>query len=349
MSYVEPAIKLNFDDVLLKPKRSTLTSRASVDLNRTITFRHSPKTFDGIPIMAANMDGVGTFAMAKVLQEFNCLTVIKKHYTLDEWKEAIGHGVKLSHIAVCTGANMIHDPKAEDYHNMKKILEQWPDINYICIDVANGYQEAFSSFVAKVRKEYPNKVIIAGNVITPEMTEQLIIRGADIVKCGIGPGSVCTTRTMTGVGYPQISGIMECADAAHGLGGSVIADGGCRTPGDVSKAFAAGADFVMLGGMLAGHEECELELVNGSYEFYGMSSDRAMEEHGVRKDGYKGAEGKVVYLPDRGPVQHTIEEILGGVRSTCTYIGADKIKYLPKCATFIQTRQIINTVFNRYE
>ena len=349
MSYIEQDLKLNFDDVLLKPKRSTLTSRASVDLNRTITFRHSPKTFTGVPIMAANMDGVGTFAMAKVLQEFNCLTVIKKHYTLDEWKEAIGHGVKLSHIAVCTGANMIHDPKAEDYHNMKKILEQWPDINYICIDVANGYQEAFSSFVAKVRKEYPDKVIIAGNVITPEMTEQLIIRGADIVKCGIGPGSVCTTRTMTGVGYPQISGIMECADAAHGLKGTVIADGGCRTPGDVSKAFAAGADFVMLGGMLAGHEECELELVNGSYEFYGMSSDRAMEEHGVRKSGYKGAEGKVVYLPDRGPIKHRLEEILGGVRSTCTYIGADKLKYLPKCATFIQTRQVINTVFNQYE
>ena len=349
MSYVEPAIKLNFDDVLLKPKRSTLTSRASVDLNRTITFRHSSKTFTGIPIMAANMDGVGTFAMAKVLQKFNCLTVIKKHYTLNEWKEAIGHGVKLSHIAVCTGANMIHDPKAEDYHNMKKILEQWPDINYICIDVANGYQEAFSSFVARVRKEYPDKVIIAGNVITPEMTEQLIIRGADIVKCGIGPGSVCTTRTMTGVGYPQVSGIMECSDAAHGLKGTVVADGGCRTPGDVSKAYAAGADFVMLGGMLAGHQECELPLANGSYEFYGMSSDRAMENHSVDKKHYRGSEGKVVYLPDRGPVEHTIEEILGGVRSTCTYIGADKLKYLPKCATFIQTRQIINTVFNQYE
>ena len=349
MSYVEPAIKLNFDDVLLKPKRSTLTSRASVDLNRTITFRHSSKTFTGIPIMAANMDGVGTFAMAKVLQKFNCLTVIKKHYTLNEWKEAIGHGVKLSHIAVCTGANMIHDPKAEDYHNMKKILEQWPDINYICIDVANGYQEAFSSFVARVRKEYPDKVIIAGNVITPEMTEQLIIRGADIVKCGIGPGSVCTTRTMTGVGYPQISGIMECSDAAHGLKGTVVADGGCRTPGDVSKAYAAGADFVMLGGMLAGHQECELPLANGVYEFYGMSSDRAMENHSVDKKHYRGSEGKVVYLPDRGPVEHTMEEILGGVRSTCTYIGADKLKYLPKCATFIQTRQIINTVFNQYE
>jgi GMP reductase len=232
---------------------------------------------------------------------------------------------------------------------MKKILEQWPDINYICIDVANGYQEAFSSFVAKVRKEYPDKVIIAGNVITPEMTEQLIIRGADIVKCGIGPGSVCTTRTMTGVGYPQISGIMECSDAAHGLKGTVVADGGCRTPGDVSKAYAAGADFVMLGGMLAGHQECELPLTNGSYEFYGMSSDRAMENHKVDKKHYRGSEGKVVYLPDRGPVEHTIEEILGGVRSTCTYIGADKLKYLPKCATFIQTRQVINTVFNQYE
>ena len=331
MSYIEPAIKLNFDDVLLKPKRSTLTSRASVDLNRNISFRYSPKTFAGVPIMASNMDGVGTFEMAKVLQKFDCLTVIKKHYTLKEWEDAIGNGVSLTHIAVCTGSNMIHDPNAEDYHNMKKILERWPDIDYICIDVANGYQEAFSSFVAKVRKEYPDKVIIAGNVITPEMTEQLIIRGADIVKCGIGPGSVCTTRTMTGVGYPQISGIMECADA------------------DISKAYIAGANFVMLGGMLAGHKESELELVNGSYEFYGMSSDRAMEEHGVRKDGYKGAEGKVVYLPDRGPVEHTIEEILGGVRSTCTYIGADKIKYLPKCATFIQTRQIINTVFNQYE
>ena len=208
MSYVEPAIKLNFDDVLLKPKRSTLTSRASVDLSRTITFRHSPKTFTGVPIMASNMDGVGTFSMAKVLQNFDCLTVIKKHYTLDEWKEAIGNGVSLTHIAVCTGTNLIWDPKAEDYHNMKKILEQWPDINYICIDVANGYQEVFSSFVAKVRKEFPDKIIIAGNVITPEMTEQLIIRGADIIKCGIGPGSVCTTRTMTGVGYPQLSGIM---------------------------------------------------------------------------------------------------------------------------------------------
>mgnify|MGYP001238085835 CR=1 FL=1 len=349
MSHIEQDIKLNFDDVLLKPKRSTLSSRASVDLNRTITFRYSPKTFTGVPIMAANMDGVGTFSMAKVLQKYNCITVIKKHYTLDDWKEAIGNGVSLSHIAVCTGANMIHDPNAEDYDNIKKILEQWPDINYICIDVANGYQEAFSNFVARVRKEYPDKIIIAGNVITPEMTEQLIIRGADIVKCGIGPGSVCTTRAMTGVGYPQLSGILECADAAHGLKGHIVSDGGCRTPGDVSKAFAAGADFVMLGGMLAAHKESELQLKDGKYEFYGMASDRAMEEHGGRKDGYRGAEGKVVYLPDRGPVQHTINEILGGVRSSCTYVGAERLKDLPRCATFVQTREILNRVYSNFE
>ena len=295
------------------------------------------------------MDGVGTFSMAKVMQDFNCLTVIKKHYTKEDWEKAVGEGLSLRHIAVCTGSNMIHDPNAEDYFLTKLLLEKYPDINYICIDVANGYQEAFANFVARVRKDFPDKVIIAGNVITPEMTEQLIIRGADIVKCGIGPGSVCTTRAMTGVGYPQLSGILECADAAHGLKGHIVSDGGCRTPGDVSKAFAAGADFVMLGGMLAAHKESELQLKDGKYEFYGMASDRAMENHGNRKDGYRGAEGKLVHLPDRGPVQHTINEILGGVRSSCTYVGAERLKDLPRCATFVQTREILNRVYSDFE
>ena len=349
MSNVEFDVKLGFDDVLLKPKRSTLTSRSKVNLTRIHKFKHSTKTFEGVPLIAANMDGVGTFSMAKVMQDFNCLTVIKKHYTKEDWEKAVGEGLSLRHIAVCTGSNMIHDPNAEDYFLTKLLLEKYPDINYICIDVANGYQEAFANFVAKVRKDFPDKVIIAGNVITPEMTEQLIIRGADIVKCGIGPGSVCTTRAMTGVGYPQLSGILECADAAHGLKGHIVSDGGCRTPGDVSKAFAAGADFVMLGGMLAAHKESELQLKDGKYEFYGMASDRAMEEHGGRKDGYRGAEGKVVYLPDRGPVQHTINEILGGVRSSCTYVGAERLKDLPRCATFVQTREILNRVYSDFE
>ena len=346
---LDTELKLNYEDVLLKPKRSTLSSRRDVEMIRSFTFRNSGETYECCPIVASNMDGVGTFSMAKVMQDFNCLTVIKKHYTKEDWEKAVGEGLSLRHIAVCTGSNMIHDPNAEDYFLTKLLLEKYPDINYICIDVANGYQEAFANFVARVRKDFPDKVIIAGNVITPEMTEQLIIRGADIVKCGIGPGSVCTTRAMTGVGYPQLSGILECADAAHGLKGHIVSDGGCRTPGDVSKAFAAGADFVMLGGMLAAHKESELQLKDGKYEFYGMASDRAMENHGNRKDGYRGAEGKLVHLPDRGPVQHTINEILGGVRSSCTYVGAERLKDLPRCATFVQTREILNRVYSDFE
>ena len=198
-------------------------------------------------------------------------------------------------------------------------------------------------FVSRVREELPDKIIIAGNVITGEMTEQLIISGANIVKCGIGPGSVCTTRTMTGVGVPQLSGIIECADAAHGLGGHIIADGGCVVPGDVAKAFGAGADFVMLGGMLAFHDESEMKLMNGKYEFYGMSSNRAKDIHGARKDGYKDSEGKVVKLESKGSVNNTIEEMLGGLRGTCAYIGAKRIKDMPKCATFV----MVNNQYNR--
>ena len=180
------------------------------------------------------------------------------------------------------------------------------------------------------------------------MTEELIIRGADIVKVGIGPGSVCTTRLQTGVGVPQLSGVIECADAANGIGGHVIADGGCVYPGDVAKAFGAGAHFVMLGGMLAGHDESEGEVVDGKVQFYGMSSDAAMAKHGRRKDGYRGAEGKVVELPHKGPADATVVEILGGVRSAATYIGAKRLKDMPKCATFVRCTHQVNQVFNKF-
>ena len=208
---------------------------------------------------------------------------------------------------------------------MRAVLAMYPDIPFITVDVANAYHENFGHFIARLRDEYPEKTIIAGNVITAEMTEELIIRGADIVKCGIGPGSVCTTRLMTGVGVPQLSGIIERADAANGIGGHIIADGGCVYAGDVAKAFGAGAHMVMLGGMLAGYDESEGKVVDGKIQFYGMSSDAAMEKHGSRKDGYRGAEGKVVQLPYKGAVENTVTEILGGVRSACTYIGAKRI------------------------
>ena len=294
-----------------------------------------------------NMDGVGTFAMAKVLQDHKMITVMRKHYSVEDWTKN-AKGVKMKYLSVCTGTGVIWDPDAKDFATMQAVLAMYPDIKFITVDVANAYHENYADFIARLRDQYPDKTIIAGNVISAEMTEELIIKGADIVKCGIGPGSVCTTRLMTGVGVPQLSGIIECADAANGIGGHIIADGGCVYPGDVAKAFGAGAHFVMLGGMLAGHDESEGEVVNGKIQFYGMSSDAAMATHGTRKDGYRGAEGKVVQLPHKGPVDPTIIEILGGVRSTCTYIGAKRIKDMPKCTTFVRCTQQVNQVFNSY-
>ena len=342
---IEQDIKLDFKDVLFKPKRSKLESRRDVDLIRTFTFHNSGNEWKGVPIMASNMDSVGTFGMAKALQKEKMFTVIGKHNLVDDWKQAIGDGVNMKHISVCLGTSYIWDKEAADYHTAKQVLQMYPDIKFITVDVANAYHENFGDFVEHLREQYPDKTIIAGNVVTAEMTEELIIRGADVVKVGIGPGSVCTTRTMTGVGVPQLSGIIECADAANGIGGHIIADGGCVYPGDVAKAFGAGAHFVMLGGMLAGHDESGGEVIDGKMTFYGMSSNQAMEIHGRRKDGYRGAEGKTVEIPYRGAVQNTITEILGGVRSACTYIGAERIKDMPKCATFVRCTQQINTVF----
>jgi len=346
---LDTEIKLDYKDVLLKPKRSTLSSRRDVEMTRSFTFKNSGETYECCPIVASNMDGVGTFSMAKVIQEYKMMTTITKTTTIDQWRETIGEGVKLKYVSVCTGTGKLWDKDAEDYATMQQVLKSFPDVKFITIDVANGYHTNFSNFVARVRDEYPDKTIIAGNVVTAEMTEELIIQGADIVKVGIGPGSVCTTRTMAGVGVPQFSAVMECADAANGVGGHIMADGGCNMPGDIAKAFGAGAHFVMLGGMLAGHNESEVEVVDGKREFYGMSSDRAREQHGKRKDGYRGNEGRAVILPDRGPVVETIEDLLGGVRSSCTYIGARRLKDIPKCASFVRCNQPLNTVFEAYD
>jgi GMP reductase len=342
-------VKLDYKDVLLKPKRSTLSSRRDVEMTRSFTFRNSKETYECCPIVASNMDGVGTFSMAKVIQEYKMMTTITKTTTIDQWREAVGNGIKLKYVSVCTGTGKLWDKDAEDYKTMQQVVKNYPDVKFITIDVANGYNTNFSDFIRTVREEYPDKTIIAGNVVTAEMTEELIINGADIVKVGIGPGSVCTTRTMAGVGVPQFSAVMECADAANGVGGHIMADGGCNVPGDIAKAFGGGAHFVMLGGMLAGHIESEIQAIDGKREFYGMSSDRAREIHGKRKDGYRGNEGRAVILPDRGPVQETIEDILGGVRSSCTYIGARRLKDIPKCASFVRCNQPLNTVFESYD
>ena len=343
--HLDTEIKLNYDDVLLKPKRSTLSSRRDVDMTRTFTFRNSKESYTCCPIVASNMDGGGTFSMAKVLQEYKMMTVITKSTTPEQWKQAVGDGIKLKYLSVCTGAKK----NTDDNNTMHNVLKNYPDVKFITIDVANGYHEHFVDFVKEMREDYPEKTIIAGNVVTAEMTEQLILSGADIVKVGIGPGSVCTTRIMTGVGVPQFSAVVECADAANGVGGHIMADGGCVEPGDVAKALGGGAHFIMLGGMLAGHNESELPVVDGEREFYGSSSDRAREVHGKSKAGYRGNEGRAITIPDRGPVKETVEDMLGGVRSACTYIGAIRLKDVPKCASFVRTNSVINKVYDKYE
>ena len=347
--HIEEAVKLDFKDVLIRPKRSTLTSRSQVDISREFIFHNSGKKYQGIPVIAANMDSTGTFEMANALGAQKLSAALHKHYSevaLVEFFTAQQRARTSPAVFYSMGIG-----KA-DYEKFTAVMARAPAaIDYVCIDVANGYTEGFINFVKTVRGAYPHVTIMAGNVVTGDITEELILAGADIVKVGIGPGSVCTTRKMTGVGYPQLSAVIECADAAHGLGGQICADGGCVVPGDLAKAFGAGADFIMLGGMLSGHDECAGDVVEREgkkfQRFYGMSSRTAMEKYAGGVAHYRAAEGKEVLVPYRGPVSPTVEEILGGVRSACTYVGAHKLKELTKRTTFIRVTQQLNEVYGK--
>jgi len=352
----EDGIKLDFDDVLIKPKRSTLATRSGVDIERSYRYLHSGWWETTVPIIAANMDTTGTFAMSNTLEDFERMgmhAALHKHYDKNELAGFFSSGWR-------TNTWYTIGIKEED---VKKLIavddivkSRCPTsvglgIERICIDVANGYQKVFVDHVRRVRDLFPHSVIMAGNVCTPEMVSELLISGgADIVKIGIGPGSVCATRRITGCGYPQLSAIIECADAAHGIGGHICADGGCKEAGDVVKAFAAGADFVMLGGMLAGTDECEgeweytveewgEEQKKTSLKFYGMSSETAMIKHNGGMGSYKASEGIVKSVPYKGPVENVLQEVAGGIRSACAYVGAPTLKDLPKCATFVVRRK----------
>lgn len=376
---IEQELKLDYRDVLIRPKRSTLKSRSEVSLEREFTFRNyrldlpdraGGYHYKGVPIMAANMDGVGTFEMADSLSEQRLFTCLVKTYSVEELVDFFYPTVNLrtDYVAMSIGTSN------EDYEKFSRVFAETDgNLKYLCVDIANGYSEHFVTHIRKIRENYPSVVIIAGNVVTADQTQELILNGADIVKVGIGPGSVCTTRIQTGVGYPQLSAVIECADAAHGLGGHIIADGGCSSPGDVAKAFAGGADFVMLGGMLAGHDQGGGEVVTKTYltdeivspnalsvndglfnrrieekkfvKFYGMSSKSANDKHFGGLRDYRSSEGRTVLTKYKGDVNITIQDILGGIRSTCTYVGASNLKQLSKCTTFIRCNDTHNRVF----
>ncbi len=373
MTIIKSDVKLDFKDVLICPKRSYTASRSGVNLFKHYKFLCSRAEMKRIPIIAANMSVTGTIAMAHEHAKHGMMTCLHKHYPVD---------TLVDFFQTCFKQDAFYTLGItdDDFEKLDAVTKRLPQnsLQYVCVDVANGYTEYFQNKVKQLRELLPSATIMAGNVATPEMVQELIISGAaDIVKIGIGPGSVCTTRVMTGVGYPQLSSIIECSDAAHGLRGYVCADGGCTCPGDVAKAFGANADFVMLGGMLAGHDECEGEwkeeaevkwpsgersrqgsflhtcpagIVTGktvkkSLKFYGMSSYDAQEKYGGVKD-YSASEGKCVEIPYKGPVSDTVKEILGGLRSACAYVGASNLKELPKCTTFVRTTVQENRVYS---
>lgn len=341
--------KLDFEQVLIRPKRSELNSRNDVDLTRTITFKNG-QTWTGVPVIAANMSTTGTFNIYHSLAKHKMITSLHKFYTLDDYLKQMdaGDGLNPDFFMVSTGIS------SADYDKLCNIVDAIPS-KWICIDIANGYIKLFLDFCKKVRARFPNHIIVAGNVATREMVETLLIEGGvDVVKVGIGPGSVCTTRKKTGVGMPQLSCVLECADAAHGVGKFIVSDGGITCPGDLSKALCAGADFVMMGGAFAGHDENPGDMIvktaaDGTEKkykiFYGMSSEHAMLQFYGKKNDYRSSEGKVVQVPYKGPVENTILDYLGGVRSTCTYIGAKCVKHMPKCTTFVLVSRQLNQVY----
>lgn len=374
MTQIKDTTELDFCDVLFKPKRTTLNSRSEADVIREYKFKYFPHTLKSCGIMAANMATTGTFAINNVLQKYQAITCLHKHYDFSDTenrqyilqnyqKEESGNN---SYTFVSTGLK-------DDKERLFALLsDKELKIDKLCIDIANGYIPKLLAFVKEVRAKFPHLLIMVGNVVTGDMTQDLILSGADIVKVGIGPGSVCTTRKLTGVGRPQLSAILECADAAHGVGGLVCADGGCTCAGDIAKAFGAGADFVMIGGMLAGTDEAAGELIEKVIQtnqlvannknpnelcflqkkekykqFYGMSSQLAQEKHFGGMACYRASEGKVVEVPYKGGAEGVIQEILGGIRSTMSYIGARRLKDIPKCTTFYRVNRQLNEVFGK--
>tara|TARA_B100001123_G_scaffold421845_1_gene529972 strand:+ start:1064 stop:2104 length:1041 start_codon:yes stop_codon:yes gene_type:complete len=340
---INPQPHYDFCNVLIRPKRTTINSRSEVDLEREMKFLHSSLSWKGVPIIAANMDTTGTFAIYDILSKYKMITCLHKFHSLKDFQKRISMGKKLNpdYFMLSTGIDF---KKLDTFIELVDITKA----KWLCVDVANGYMKNVVSFCYKLREKYPDKIIIAGNVATREMVEELIINGkVDGVKVGIGPGSACLTRLKTGVGVPQLSAIIECADAAHGCGGFIIGDGGITCPGDMAKAFGGGADFVMCGGVFAGHYENPGEIKkegNVDYKyFYGMSSEHAMKKHYGKMEKYRSSEGRLIKIKLKGHLEDTVLDYLGGIRSTCAYINAQKIKYISKCVTFVVVGQQLNT------
>lgn len=351
---IEDDIKLDFSDVLLKPKRSTLFSRKDVLIQREFKFYHSKKIWKGIPIMTANMASSGTFELASVLQEYKIITTFHKYYSIDDYKDFFKTFSNPDFIAYSLGI------REKDITQLKEMIKEnlIDNFSFICLDVPNGYLEKFLEYIQLVRSLCPNHIIIAGNIVSNEIAEEIILNGADIVKVGIGSGAGCTTRRMTGVGYPQISANIECSDAVHGIAndqgyGLIVSDGGTIYPSDFAKAFCSGADFVMSGSQFSGFDESGGENIERDgikyKEYYGSSSNKAMIENYGNKDSHRASEGRYTLIPNKGSIHNFLQDLFGSLRSTGTYIGARKLKEFAKRATFIRVNRQLNESLSRFD
>lgn len=351
---IETETKLDYSDVLIRPKRSTLESRKDVVLERSFKFLHSPKTWTGIPIMSANMADTGTFSIARVLSQYKMITTLHKYYSVEELEKELPAFNKPEFLAYTIG---IRD---EDFDKLHQVIEKGLQnyFDFVCVDVPNGYLERFTHCVKRIRELLPEHILIAGNIVTNEIAEQLLLSGADIIKVGIGPGAACLTRRKTGVGYPQLSAVIECADASHGISndqgyGLIIADGGTVHPSCVAKAFCAGGDFVMAGSQFAGFDQSGGNIIEENGKkfkvHFGSSSNTALEKFygGVQK--HRASEGRTVKIPYKGDINNFVLDLLGSLRSTGTYIGARQLKEFSKRATFLLVNRQLNTSIERYE
>ncbi len=351
---IEAEIKLDYKDVLLRPKRSTLTSRKDVDLTRTFKFYHSPKVWTGVPIMTANMASCGTFDMARTLAPHQIITTFHKYYDVSDYVEFFKDFSQPDYVMYTLGT------REEDFEKLHQMIKSdlMKNFSFVCLDIPNGYLEHFLKKIAEVRALLPEHILVAGNVVTNEISEEIILSGADIVKVGIGPGSACTTRRMTGVGYPQLSAVIECADAVHGIAndqgyGLVIADGGQQYPSCVAKAFCAGADFNMYGSMFSGYDQSggELVEVDGKKykEYFGSSSNKALQKFYGKKEKHRSSEGREVLMPYKGDIGNYIQDLFGALRSTGTYIGARSLKEFCKRATFVRVNSQLTNYLEAFD
>ncbi|XP_015747921.1 PREDICTED: GMP reductase 1-like [Acropora digitifera] len=308
MPHLDHSVRLDFKDVLIRPKRSTIRSRADVDLSRHFHFKYAKKTLpeDVIPIISANMDTIGTFEMAIALSQHKLLTAIHKHYSVEEWLVfGKDHPDVLPYVIASCG--MMED----DIIRLRQVLDGCPAVPAICLDVANGYSEHFVEFVKTVREKFPDHIIM-------------------VCHCR---ALIAHLQSIRGHFVAFLCSLMIVYFLLDWR----------------SFVLGAGADFVMLGGMFAGHDQSGGELVERDGKkykiFYGMSSTTAMKKHAGGVANYRSSEGKTVEVPYRGNVHDTVKDVLGGVRSTCTYVGAEKLKELPRRTTFIRVTMQLNNVF----